>query len=58
MHRNDPNHSPLQPAMKKATVNDIVDAVLHLAQAGHVSREILHVDGACSARRWQSIKGL
>ena len=52
MHRNDPNESTLQPTMKKATVKDIVDAVLYLAQAGHVSGEILHVDGAAPARRW------
>ncbi len=52
MHRNDPNDSTLQPAMKKAPVKDIVDAVLYLAQAGHVSGEILHVDGAAPARRW------
>lgn len=51
MHRNDPNDST-QPIMKKATVKDIVDAVLYLAQAGHVSGEILHVDGAAPARRW------
>src|SRR5271167_4689060 len=52
MHRNDPNDSTLEPAMKKATVKDVVDAVLYLAQAGHVSGEILHVDGAAPARRW------
>src|SRR6202050_639028 len=52
MHRNDPNDSTLQPAMKKATVKDIVDAVLYLAKAGHVSGEILPVDGAAPARRW------
>src|SRR5271165_5280942 len=52
MHRNDPNESTLQPAVKKATVKDVVDAVLYLAQAGHVSGEILHVDGAAPARRW------
>ena len=52
MHQNDPDDSTLQPAMKKATVKDIVDAVLYLAQAGHVSGEILHVDGAAPARRW------
>src|SRR5271163_2861353 len=45
MHRNDPKDSTL-PSMKKATVKDVVDAVLYLAQAGHVSGEILHVDGA------------
>jgi NAD(P)-dependent dehydrogenase (short-subunit alcohol dehydrogenase family) len=52
MHQNDPTDSTLQPAMKKATVKDIVDAVLYLAQAGHVSGEILHVDGAAPPRRW------
>ena len=52
MHRNVPNDSTSQPAMKKATVKDVVDAVLYLAQAGHVSGEILHVDGAAPARRW------
>jgi len=52
MHRSDPNDSTLQPAMKKAAVKDVVDAVLYLVQAGHVSGEILHVDGAAPARRW------
>ena len=52
MHRNAPNDSTLQPAMEKATVNDVVGAVLYLAEAGHVSGEILHVDGAAPARRW------
>jgi NAD(P)-dependent dehydrogenase (short-subunit alcohol dehydrogenase family) len=52
MHANDPNDSTLRPTMKRATVKDIVDAVLYLAQAGHVSGEILHVDGAAPARRW------
>jgi NAD(P)-dependent dehydrogenase (short-subunit alcohol dehydrogenase family) len=52
MHQNDPAHSTLQPVVKKATVEDIVDAVLYLAQAAHVSGEILHVDGAAPARRW------
>jgi NAD(P)-dependent dehydrogenase (short-subunit alcohol dehydrogenase family) len=52
MHRNDPNDPTLQPTREKATVKDVVDAVLYLAQAGHVSGEILHVDGAAPARRW------
>jgi NAD(P)-dependent dehydrogenase (short-subunit alcohol dehydrogenase family) len=52
MHRNDPKESTSQPTTKMATVKDIVDAVLYLAQAGHVSGEILHVDGAAPARRW------
>jgi NAD(P)-dependent dehydrogenase (short-subunit alcohol dehydrogenase family) len=52
MHRNAPDDSTSQPAVKKASVKDVVDAVLYLAQAGHVSGEILHVDGAAPARRW------
>src|SRR5271166_365463 len=52
MHPNVPSNSALQPTMKKATVKDVVDAVLYLAQAGHVSGEILPVDGAAPARRW------
>jgi enoyl-[acyl-carrier-protein] reductase (NADH) len=38
--------------VKKATVRDIVDAVLYLALAGHVSGEILYVDGAAPVRHW------
>ena len=56
MHRDDPNDSTLQSTVKKATVKDIVDAVLYLALAGHVSGEILYVDGAAPARRWLKIK--
>jgi len=52
MHRSAPNDSALQPTMKKATVKDIVDAVLYLVKAGDVSGEILHVDGAAPACRW------
>ncbi len=52
MHRNAPNDSILQSAVKRATVKDVVDAVLYLVKAGHVNGEILHVDGAAPARRW------
>lgn len=52
MHPTDPNAPTSQPVIKKATVKDIVDAVLYLARAGHVSGEILHVDGGAPARRW------
>jgi NAD(P)-dependent dehydrogenase (short-subunit alcohol dehydrogenase family) len=52
MHPDSPSESTLQPTVKKATVKDIVDAVLYLAQAGYVNGEILHVDGAAPARRW------
>jgi len=46
MHSNDSNDS------KKATIKDVVDAVLYLVQASRVSGEILHVDGAAPPRRW------
>ncbi|MGA2746162.1 MAG: SDR family oxidoreductase [Candidatus Sulfotelmatobacter sp.] len=49
---NGPNDAIVESTMKTATVKDIVDAVLYLAQAGHVSGEILHVDGDAPARRW------
>ncbi|HUA15837.1 MAG TPA: SDR family oxidoreductase [Verrucomicrobiae bacterium] len=52
MHPDNPKESTLQPPVKKATVEDIVDAVLYLAEAGYVSGEILHVDGAVPPRRW------
>jgi NAD(P)-dependent dehydrogenase (short-subunit alcohol dehydrogenase family) len=51
MHPDDPNDSA-QSTVKKATVKDIVGAVLYLVHAGHVNGEILHVDGAAPARRW------
>jgi NAD(P)-dependent dehydrogenase (short-subunit alcohol dehydrogenase family) len=44
--RTEPDNSASQPTMKKATVKDVVDAVLYLVQADHVNGEILHVDGA------------
>ena len=52
MHGNDPKDSTSQPIIKRATVKDVVDAVLYLVQASHVNGEILHVDGAAPARRW------
>jgi len=51
MHRN-PQDSQSPAAVQRATVTDIVDAVLYLARAGHVNGEILHVDGGAPARRW------
>jgi putative intracellular protease/amidase len=52
MHRDDLSDSTLQPALKKETVEDTVNAALYLAQAGYASGEILHVDGAAPTRRW------
>ena len=56
MHPDDPTESTSHPTMKKATVKDIVDAVLYLVRADHVSGEILHVDGAAPARHWYNKK--
>jgi NAD(P)-dependent dehydrogenase (short-subunit alcohol dehydrogenase family) len=52
MHPDDVTESTSHRTTKKATVKDIVEAVLYLVRADHVSGEILHVDGAAPARRW------
>jgi NAD(P)-dependent dehydrogenase (short-subunit alcohol dehydrogenase family) len=41
-----------QPMGKIVEIQDIVDAVLYLTQAGQVTGEILHVDGGAHAGRW------
>src|SRR5262249_25670901 len=50
--RKDDSKDSTFPMRKIAKVRDVVDAVLYLAEAGHVSGEILHVDGGAPARRW------
>jgi NAD(P)-dependent dehydrogenase (short-subunit alcohol dehydrogenase family) len=54
MHRDDPQDHlrTLQPMGGIAEVKDVVDAVLYLVDAGQVSGEVLHVDGAAHAGRW------
>jgi NAD(P)-dependent dehydrogenase (short-subunit alcohol dehydrogenase family) len=54
MHGNDPQDhlKTLQPMGGMAEVKDIAAAVLYLAEAGQVSGEVLHVDGAAHAGRW------
>jgi NAD(P)-dependent dehydrogenase (short-subunit alcohol dehydrogenase family) len=53
MQQDDPadalNRSPMG---KFVEVNDIVSAVLYLAQAGQITGEVLHVDGGAHAGRW------
>jgi hypothetical protein len=49
MRQDDPKTSSMR---KIATVKNVVDAVLYMAQAGHVCGEVLHVDGGAPARRW------
>jgi Enoyl-(Acyl carrier protein) reductase len=54
MHKDDPKDflKTLQPMGKIASVKDVVEAVLYLAQAGQVTGEVLHVDGGSHAGRW------
>jgi NAD(P)-dependent dehydrogenase (short-subunit alcohol dehydrogenase family) len=54
MHKNDPKDSlrALQPMGKIASIKDVADAVLYLANADQVTGEILHVDGGAHAGRW------
>jgi len=54
LHKDDPKDflKTLQPMGKIASVKDVVDAVLYLAQAGQVTGEVIHVDGGAHAGRW------
>ncbi|MHB8216595.1 MAG: SDR family NAD(P)-dependent oxidoreductase [Candidatus Sulfotelmatobacter sp.] len=54
MHQDNPKDflKTLQPLGGIADIQDIVDAVLYLAQAGQVTGEVLHVDGGAHAGRW------
>ena len=54
MHTDDPKEflRTLQPMGKIASVKDVIDAVLFLANAGQVTGEVLHVDGGSHAGRW------
>lgn len=54
LHKNDSKDimKTFQPMGKIVEVQDIVDAVLYLAEAGQVTGEILHVDGGAHAGRW------
>jgi NAD(P)-dependent dehydrogenase (short-subunit alcohol dehydrogenase family) len=54
MHKDDPKDflKQLQPMGEIADVQDVVDAVLYLVQAGQVTGEVIHVDGGVHAGRW------
>jgi NAD(P)-dependent dehydrogenase (short-subunit alcohol dehydrogenase family) len=54
LHKDDPKNvlQTLQPMGRIASVADVVDAVLYLAQAGQVTGEVLHVDGGAHAGKW------
>jgi NAD(P)-dependent dehydrogenase (short-subunit alcohol dehydrogenase family) len=54
MHKNDPKDflRQLQPMGEIADIQDVVDAVLYLVEAGQVTGEVIHVDGGVHAGRW------
>lgn len=54
MHKDNPKEflKQLQPMGEIADIQDVVDAVLYLAEAGQVTGEVLHVDGGVHAGRW------
>jgi NAD(P)-dependent dehydrogenase (short-subunit alcohol dehydrogenase family) len=54
MHKENPKEflKQLQPMGAIAEIQDVVDAVLYLTQAGQVTGEVLHVDGGVHAGRW------
>jgi NAD(P)-dependent dehydrogenase (short-subunit alcohol dehydrogenase family) len=54
LHNNDPKDflKTLQPMGKIASIKDIVNAVLYLADACQVTGEVLHVDGGAHTGRW------
>jgi NAD(P)-dependent dehydrogenase (short-subunit alcohol dehydrogenase family) len=54
LHRNDPQEQlrTQQPMGKIASIKDIADAVLYLAQAAQVTGEVIHVDGGAHSGRW------
>jgi NAD(P)-dependent dehydrogenase (short-subunit alcohol dehydrogenase family) len=54
MHANDPKEflKSLSPMGEISDVADIVDAILYLTEARHVTGEILHVDGGAHNGKW------
>jgi NAD(P)-dependent dehydrogenase (short-subunit alcohol dehydrogenase family) len=54
LHKDNPKNDlrALQPMGKISEIQDIVDAVLYLAEAVQVTGEVLHVDGGAHVGRW------
>lgn len=54
LHKNDPKDflKTLSPMGVVADVQEIVDAVIYLTEAPHVTGEVLHVDGGAHVGRW------
>jgi NAD(P)-dependent dehydrogenase (short-subunit alcohol dehydrogenase family) len=54
LHRNNPKDflKSLSPMESISTVQEIVDAVIYLTEAPHVTGEVLHVDGGAHIGKW------
>jgi NAD(P)-dependent dehydrogenase (short-subunit alcohol dehydrogenase family) len=54
MHANSPKDvlNSLSPMGSISTVQEIVDAVIYLTEAPHVTGEVLHVDGGAHVGKW------
>jgi NAD(P)-dependent dehydrogenase (short-subunit alcohol dehydrogenase family) len=54
MHKDAPKEflRTLQPMGRISAVQDIVDAVVYLTEAGQVTGEVLHVDGGAHVGKW------
>ena len=59
MHKNDPEDilKSLSPMGTITDPKDIAEAVIYLTEAGHVTGEVLHVDGRCARRPVVSTAG-
>jgi NAD(P)-dependent dehydrogenase (short-subunit alcohol dehydrogenase family) len=54
LHKNNPKDflKRLSPMGSISTVQDIVDAVIYLTEARHITGEVLHVDGGAHIGKW------
>jgi NAD(P)-dependent dehydrogenase (short-subunit alcohol dehydrogenase family) len=54
MHKDDPKDflKTLQPMGQISDVQDIVNAIVYLTEAGQVTGEVLHVDGGAHVGKW------
>jgi NAD(P)-dependent dehydrogenase (short-subunit alcohol dehydrogenase family) len=54
LHGNNPKDflKTLSPMGSISTVQEIVDAIVYLTEAPHVSGEVLHVDGGAHIGKW------
>ena len=54
LHKNDPKDflRSLSPMGTISDPKDIAEAVVYLTEAGHITGEVLHVDGGAHVGRW------